>query len=201
MPVESFSKQFFLYYLGVEELDSEDEAEEITVQLMLTPEHGFQLEIALDTATVDLSLIHPAFDEPEELGWSDTAHWQSHVFRVEEVDQLIPGIEVKPAPTNPQAVARVLLALFTLPDWANSTHHRAAMDAALRSVGFSDAEIEDMRGKVFHPQIFRALDDAQWFNAGKHWVVVGDGACGFRNPENPDFPHDELAEVLSSSSG
>jgi hypothetical protein len=198
MSVNLFSKRFFRYYLCVEEL--EDESEEITVQLMLAPQYGFQLEIALDIASVDLSLIHPSFHEPKPLGWSDMAHWQSHVFRVEDVDRLIPVIEVNPAATNPQAVARVLLSLFTLPDQMNAPHHLAAMRDALRSIGFSNSEIEDVEHGVFHPHVFRALNDAEWLNEGDRWLVVGEGAYSLRNLNNSDFPHDELAEVLALNS-
>jgi hypothetical protein len=201
MSVNVFSKRFFQYYLCVEELDLEDESEEITVQLMLTPQHGFQLEIALDVASVDLSLIHPLFDEPKPLGWSDMAHWQSHVFRVEEVDKLIPVIEIQPAVTNPRAVARVLLSLFTLPDQTNAPHHQTAMHEVLRSIGFSNSEIEDVEHDVFHPHVFRALTDAEWLNEGDRWFVVGEGSYSLRNPGNPDFPHDELADVLSLNPG
>jgi hypothetical protein len=199
MPVKLFSKQFFRYYLGVEEL--KDESEEITVQLKLAPQHGFQLEIALDIASVDLSLIHPSFHEPKPLGWSDMAHWQSHVFRVEEVDKLIPMIEVNLAATNPQAAARVLLSLFTLPDQTNAPHHRATMLDALHSIGFSNSEIEDVQHGVFHPHVFLAPEDARWSNEGDRWFAVGEGVYSLRNPDNPDFPHDELIEMLSLKPG
>ena len=194
MDVELFSKPFLRSYLIAEELD---DADDITVQLMLDAHHGFQLEIALDIASVDLMLVHPAFHEPVQLGWSDLAHWHSHVLRVEEVDRLIAGITVTPQTPHSQAVARVLLSLFTLPESSNVTRHQATMRDALHTLGFSDIEITVVQGNVFHPQVFGALDDARWSNTDERWFAVDDGAYSLRNPENPDFPHAELMEVLA----
>jgi hypothetical protein len=192
--VTPLSKAWLEAYLCGDEVD---DLEPVEVRLMLSPTHGLGVNADLEIASVDLALVHPDLREPVELGWSDLAHWHSHVLRVEEAQMLSQRATLEPAVNAPQATAYVLLALFTLPTPENLDQHVKDLMAALETLGFTPPEIAALRARSAFPHLFTALEDTVWSEQDGFWVADGNGVYAMRCADNEAFPHAQIEDLLS----
>jgi hypothetical protein len=162
---------------------------------MRTPSLGLQVEIL--AYNIGLDLIHPAFEAPVDIGYSDLAHWIPWTLRVEEVERFCAAVSVEPATECPEAISRILLSLFTLPDATTSTRQKDAMHRALAQVGYGQVEAESLERGAFHTNAFgQPRKGVSWAKVGDRWCVVGEPNYSYRADDKPSFPHAELSEVL-----
>lgn len=170
--------------------------EEIVVDLSSEPGFGLRVWLQCDLCSSGLLLLHPAFEEPVEVGYLDYAHGQSCTLRLEELDAVRQGVAPVAGCQQTHDTAYLLLSLFTTAPVPADTILRAGVERALANVGFDEAEILNLLAVADGERHFTPLEDLVWAPVAGGWVLEGRFRPSFRTREQP-FPHAEFADVIN----